>query len=79
MTFDVPLPELGDDSVQEVLTSAWLAVVGKPVGKDDDLLEITTDKAAFCVPCPRAGVLVKTCVEAGDTIHVGDIICVLEV
>lgn len=79
MTVDVPLPDLGDDSVQEVLTSAWLADVGKHVGKDEDLLEITTDKAAFCVPCPRDGVLVKTCVEEGDTIHVGDIICVLEV
>ena len=79
MTIEVPLPDLGDESVQEVLTSAWLADVGKHVGEGEDLLEITTDKAAFCVPCPRAGVLVKTCVKAGDTIHVGDIICVLEV
>lgn len=79
MTVDVPLPDLGDESVQEVLTSAWLANVGERVREDDDLLEITTDKAAFCVPCPRDGVLKKTCVAAGDTIHVGDVICVLEV
>lgn len=79
MIIDVQLPDLGDDGVVEVSISAWLAEVGAALVEGDDLLEITTDKAAFCVPCPRSGVLKETRVRPGDDIRVGDVICALEI
>ena len=79
MTIDVRLPDLGDDGVAEVSISAWLAEVGAHLAEGDDLLEITTDKAAFCVPCPQSGVLKETRVRPGDEIRVGDVICALEI
>ena len=79
MRIEVTLPDLGEDSVAEVHVSGWLAEVGAALESGDDLLEITTDKAAFSVPCPQNGVLQATNVKPGQDIRVGDVICVLEV
>lgn len=79
MKVEVKLPDLGDEAVEDVSVSAWLSDIGAVLHEGDDLLEITTDKAAFCVPCPRDGVLSETRVKPGDEIKVGDTICVLDV
>ncbi|MDP7638219.1 MAG: biotin/lipoyl-containing protein [Candidatus Hydrogenedentes bacterium] len=79
MRVDVVLPDLGDDAVQDVTVSAWLVEKGARLVEGDDLLEITTDKAAFCVPCPRDGTLAECAVVEGDVIHVGDVFGALEV
>ncbi len=80
MRYEVRLPSLGeeDDAVTGGTVTAWLAEVGDTLVQDDDLLELTTDKAAFVVPAPRAGRLVELCVAPDDEISVGDVICVLE-
>ncbi len=77
---DIALPDLGDagESMSEAKVSAWLAETGAWVEEGDDLLEVTTDKAAFVVPSPQAGRLVEYCVVAGDAIVPGGRICVLE-
>ncbi|MEK7793684.1 MAG: biotin/lipoyl-containing protein [Candidatus Hydrogenedentota bacterium] len=78
MKIEVILPDLGEDGVQAVKVSAWLAEKGAKLREGDDLLEITTDKAAFCVPAPRAGTLTDLKVSPGDTIRVGQVICTFE-
>ena len=77
MIVKVVLPDLGEDSTAEATVSAWLAAPGDALKEGDDLLELTTDKAAFCLPCPQDGVLNKTLVTEGDTIAVGDVVCTL--
>jgi pyruvate/2-oxoglutarate dehydrogenase complex dihydrolipoamide acyltransferase (E2) component len=79
MQVEVILPDLGDDAEQDVTVSAWLAKVGDPVNEGDDLLEITTDKAAFCVPVPQSGILAEVRVNEDDIVHVGDVICLMEI
>lgn len=79
MHIEVRLPDLGDDAEQQVTVSAWMTEVGSSLQEGDDLLEITTDKAAFCVPSPRAGTLIETRVSDEDTVQVGDVICIFEV
>lgn len=79
MKYEVRLPDLGDDAEQQVTVSAWIAETGAALSEGADLLEITTDKAAFCVPSPKAGTLLETRVSDEDTVNVGDIICILEV
>lgn len=79
MRVEVTLPDLGEDSVQAVTVSGWLADAGASLQEGDDLLELTTDKAAFTLPAPRAGVLAERLVNEGDEINVGDPLCVLEV
>ena len=79
MKFDVTLPDLGEDTVSEVILSAWLAEEGAQLDEGDDLLELTTDKAAFTLPCPRKGVLVSKSVCEGEVVQVGKALCALEV
>ncbi|MFP6582400.1 MAG: biotin/lipoyl-containing protein [Candidatus Hydrogenedentota bacterium] len=79
MKIEVSLPDLGDEAEQNVTVSAWMAKVGAELQEGDDLLEITTDKAAFCVPVPQSGTLVECRVHDDDVIHVGDTICIIEV
>ena len=79
MKFEMRLPELGEDAVQSVTVSGWMADLGARIEEGDDLLEITTDKAAFCVPAPQKAVLVEQLAQPGDEIQVGDVICVLEI
>lgn len=78
MQTTVTLPDLGEDSVQAVTVSGWLAAPGQALREGDDLLELTTDKAAFTLPCPRPGTLARTLVGEGDKIRVGDTLCILE-
>ncbi len=80
MRVDVILPSLGDDAdaVAGGTVSFWLAAPGTVLKEGDDLLELTTDKAAFVVPCPASGTLVEQRVREGDRIAVGDVLGVLE-
>lgn len=80
MQIEIRLPSLGDDddAVAGGTITEWMVKEG-PVAEGDDLLELTTDKAAFVLPAPRSGTLVERRVNPGDTVKVGDIICVFEV
>ena len=79
MHVEIVLPSLGDDdAVTGGTVTYWLAEVGDQLELDDELLELTTDKAAFVVPCPETGRLLERRVGEGDTIEVGQVIAVLE-
>ncbi|MBX3178709.1 MAG: lipoyl domain-containing protein [Candidatus Hydrogenedentes bacterium] len=80
MQIEICLPSLGDDddAVAGGVVSEWLVKEG-PVASGDDLLEITTDKAAFVLPAPRTGALVEKRVQPGDAVKVGDVLCIFEV
>ena len=79
MRFEVKLPGLGEDTTDIVTVSSWLAQIGDELKRGDDLLEITTDKAAFSLPAPKDGILSELLVHDGDEINVGDIVCIFEV
>ncbi len=77
--FTVTLPSLGDDAGDEAQVSFVYVKPGDQVKKDDDLIEMVTDKATFNVPCPRDGKVRIIDVSEGDTVKVGDPILELEV
>ncbi len=76
----ITLPSLGDDgdAVTGGTIAFWLAKPGDALSAGDDLVEINTDKAAFVVPCPAAGVLLEQLVREDDEVRVGDPLAVLE-
>jgi len=78
MRYEVKLPNLGDDADDSAVVSFWLVNEGDEVRKGDDLVELTTDKAAFTLPSPRRGTLVEKVADEDDEVHVGDVLCVLE-
>lgn len=78
MNFAVRLAILGDETVESAVVTEWLVQEGETIEKGDELVEMFTDKAAFSVDSPRAGVVHKICVDDGDEVNVKDIICVID-
>ena len=56
MSVELTVPEVGE-SITEVQIGRWLKPDGATVAKDEDLVEIETDKASVVLPAPQGGVL----------------------
>ncbi len=78
MLIDVKLPELGEDAGKEATVSFWYAEEGGEIKKDEDLVEMVTDKATFNVPSPASGVIKEIKALEGDKIEVGQLMAVIE-
>ena len=71
------MPQMGE-SIAEGTVSRWLKQVGDSVGRDEPLLEISTDKVDAEIPSPVAGVLVEIRVAAGEMAEVHSVVAVIE-
>jgi len=78
MRVEVKLPELGEDAGKEATISFWYFQAGAEVKKDEDLVEMVTDKATFNVPAPAGGVLKEVVALEGDKVAVGGLMAVIE-
>ncbi|MFH1797813.1 MAG: lipoyl domain-containing protein [Candidatus Omnitrophota bacterium] len=74
---EIRLPELSGREETAVIT-LWRVGEGGKIEKGDDLVELVTDKAAFDMPAPCSGILVKIVKKQGDEVKKGDIIAVVE-
>src|SRR5271165_4671986 len=72
-TIDVLTPAAGE-SVTEGTILEWHVKVGDPIGRDDTIVEISTDKVDLELPSPASGVVSEILVEEGDTVTVGQVI-----
>jgi 2-oxoglutarate dehydrogenase E2 component (dihydrolipoamide succinyltransferase) len=73
MPVELKIPAVGE-SIAEVVIGAWRKSVGDTVEKDEDLVELETDKATFELPAPASGVLTQILKKAGETVAIGDVI-----
>jgi 2-oxoglutarate dehydrogenase E2 component (dihydrolipoamide succinyltransferase) len=69
---DITIPNLAE-SVTEGDLGSWLKQDGDRVEKDDLILELETDKATVELAAETSGTL-KILVQAGETVHVGDVV-----
>jgi pyruvate dehydrogenase E2 component (dihydrolipoamide acetyltransferase) len=74
---EVPMPQMGE-SIAEGTVSKWLKQVGDEVGRDEPLLEISTDKVDAEIPSPAAGTLAEIVVQEGETVEVGTVVAMIE-
>ena len=77
MAIEIKVPEMGED-VEEVTISCWHFKSGDVVEEGQDLVEDTTDKAAFSIECPGDGVLTQMYYEVGDEVDVGEVLGLIE-
>jgi pyruvate/2-oxoglutarate dehydrogenase complex dihydrolipoamide acyltransferase (E2) component len=73
----VLLPKLGE-GIEKAVVSFWFFKEGDAIKANDDLVELTTDKAAFNLPSPCAGKLSQIIFHEGDTVNVGETLCIIE-
>src|SRR6186713_2875971 len=77
MATQIKLPSLGEN-IESGDVLSILVSEGDVVTKDQDLLELETDKATMPVPSPQAGKITKVLVAEGDTVPVGGAIFEIE-
>ncbi|WP_078413701.1 dihydrolipoamide acetyltransferase family protein [Priestia abyssalis] len=72
------MPQLGE-SVTEGTISKWLVSAGDRVNKYDPIAEVMTDKVNAEVPSSFSGIIKELTAQEGDTLAVGEVICLMEV
>ncbi|MDN5849070.1 MAG: 2-oxoglutarate dehydrogenase complex dihydrolipoyllysine-residue succinyltransferase [Nitrococcus sp.] len=77
MTIEVKVPAL-PESVTEATVLGWHKQPGDRVERDENLVDIETDKVVLEVPAPRAGVLDKILKNEGDTVTANEVLARLE-
>jgi pyruvate dehydrogenase E2 component (dihydrolipoamide acetyltransferase) len=70
------MPQMGV-SVSEGTITKWLKQVGETIGRDEPLLEISTDKVDTEVPSPAEGVVTQILAQEGETVEVGTVIALI--
>ena len=70
----VPSP---GESITEVEISQWLVKDGDIVKKDQTIAELDSDKATLDLPAEASGKIILKA-EEGDSISVGDIVCLID-
>jgi len=77
MTIEIKVPPL-PESVSDATLVAWHKTVGEGVARDENLVDLETDKVVLEVPAPAAGTISKIVVEDGTTVVAGDVLAILE-
>ena len=76
MLLEMRVPSPGE-SISEVEIAEWLVEDGDYVEKDQSIAEIDSDKATLELPAEESGTI-KIVVEDGETVAVGDIVCIID-
>ena len=76
MSIEIKVPAL-PESVTDATLVAWHKNVGDRVRRDENLVDLETDKVVLEVPAPADGVLQDIKVEDGATVTAGDLLAVL--
>ncbi len=77
MTLEVRVPQL-PESVADATLVSWHKQPGDPVARDENLVDLETDKVVLEVPAPSAGVLKEIRLTKGATVTSGDVLGVIE-
>jgi 2-oxoglutarate dehydrogenase E2 component (dihydrolipoamide succinyltransferase) len=73
---EVRVPQL-PESVTDATLVAWRKKAGERVTRDENLVDLETDKVVLEVPAPADGVLIEIKVSDGSTVTSGDLLAVV--
>src|SRR5687768_9751312 len=74
---EVKVPQLSE-SVAEATLLDWHKKEGERVSRDENLIDIETDKVVLELPAPADGVLVRILKKAKDSVGSGDVIAQID-
>lgn len=76
MSIEIKVPNL-PESVSEATVATWHLKAGDRVAREQNLVDLETDKVMLEVPSTADGVLTEIRVQAGQTVKAGDVIGVV--
>src|SRR5213075_653956 len=74
---EVKVPQLSE-SVAEATLLDWHKKEGEPVKRDENLIDVETDKVVLELPAPNDGVLVELVKPDGATVKSNEVIAVID-
>jgi 2-oxoglutarate dehydrogenase E2 component (dihydrolipoamide succinyltransferase) len=77
MIIEVRVPQL-PESVADATLVAWHKKPGDAVSRDENLVDLETDKVVLEVPAPAAGVIKELKAQNGATVTSGQLLAILE-
>jgi 2-oxoglutarate dehydrogenase E2 component (dihydrolipoamide succinyltransferase) len=77
MSIEIKVPNL-PESVSEATVATWHIKAGDAVTREQNLVDLETDKVMLEVPATADGVLKEIRIQAGTVVKAGDVIGVLE-
>lgn len=77
MLVDVKVPMLSE-SIAEATLVSWHKKPGEAVNRDENLIDVETDKVVLELPAPKKGVLSKIIKGDGATVVSGEVIAVID-
>src|SRR6266404_5745405 len=77
MTIEVRVPQL-PESVADATVVSWNKKPGDAVARDENLVDLETDKVVLEVPAPAAGLLKEIRLKDGTTVTSGQVLAVIE-
>ncbi|HSW12991.1 MAG TPA: 2-oxoglutarate dehydrogenase complex dihydrolipoyllysine-residue succinyltransferase [Solimonas sp.] len=77
MAIEIKVPNL-PESVSSAVVATWHLKAGDSVKREQNLVDLETDKVVLEVPATADGVLKEIRVQAGATVQAGDVLAVME-
>ena len=77
MSIEIKVPML-PESVSDATMLHWHVEAGQAVRRDDNLVDIETEKVVLEVPAPRDGIIIEILRTEGDTVLGDDVIALFE-
>ncbi|MDQ1832534.1 2-oxoglutarate dehydrogenase complex dihydrolipoyllysine-residue succinyltransferase [Massilia scottii] len=74
---EVKVPVLSE-SVAEATLLSWHKKVGEPVSRDENMIDIETDKVVLELPAPNAGIITQILKGDGSTVVAGEVIAIID-
>ena len=77
MSIEIKVPQL-PESVSDATLVSWHKQPGEAVSRDENLVDLETDKVVLEVPAPSSGVIKELKVANGATVTSGQVLAILE-
>ncbi|HWZ49316.1 MAG TPA: 2-oxoglutarate dehydrogenase complex dihydrolipoyllysine-residue succinyltransferase [Herbaspirillum sp.] len=74
---EVKVPQLSE-SVAEATLLQWHKKVGEPVARDENLIDVETDKVVLELPAPQAGIITQIIAADGATVVAEQVIALID-
>ncbi len=77
MSIEIKVPVL-PESVADATVAKWYKKEGESISRDENLVDLETDKVMLEVPAPRDGVIEKITAKEGETVTANQVIALLK-
>ncbi|GLS03293.1 dihydrolipoyllysine-residue succinyltransferase component of 2-oxoglutarate dehydrogenase complex [Chitiniphilus shinanonensis] len=77
MIIEIKVPQL-PESVSEATLLGWKKKEGEAIARDENLIDIETDKVVLEIPAPQAGVVVSILKQEGDSVVSDEVIATID-